>query len=269
MPNKKLNVLLAITDTLRTKYKNMVNDMTKFFDKSQGAFLGERNTYIAKEGMDDVPSKRKYVKVVTTVDEKLLYYKKESAEFVDALMSQEKTNSSGVAKVELIVDGNSWGIFTSLELLRLKDLLESGNLGSIEQLLSNIPVRPDSEIWEVSTQEEYQGRNIWQGKLNSGVSKTTEKEEYILPDPNIATLSKLPNSSYTPKTSFKTKVVEVGDYTMQSFTGAWSHRERAYALKRRNDLLVAVIAALKVANDCESIKSTLTAEKIFGFIFGI
>ncbi len=35
----KLNVLLAITDALRTKYKNMVGNYTKFFMKSQGSFF--------------------------------------------------------------------------------------------------------------------------------------------------------------------------------------------------------------------------------------
>ena len=39
------------------------------------------------------------------------------------------------------------------------------------------------------------------------------------------------------------------------------------ALKRRGDLLTATIAALKECNDCEAVKSELTAERIFGFIF--
>jgi hypothetical protein len=262
---KKLNVLLAVTDALKGKYKRMVEDFTKFFNSSQGAFLGEKSTYIPKEGTVDEPSKRKYVKVVTTVDEKIDWFVKESKDFVDALFAQEKTNASGIAKAKLKVDGKDWGEFTSLELLRLKTLLESGDAGNLENMLNNIPVRPDSQIWEDCSLEEYTGRNIFQSPLIGGVSKTTVKEEYILDDPNISKLSN-PNS-YTPKTSIKTITMDIGDYTTQSFTGQWSHRQRAMALKRRNDLLTAVIGALKECNECDVVESNLNSEKIFNYIF--
>lgn len=262
---KKLNVLLAITDALKGKYKRMVEDYTKFFNTSQGSFLGEKATYVQKEGTVDEPSKRKYVKVVTTVDEKIDWFINESKEFVSALFAQEKTNASGIAVANLVVDGHDWGKFTSLELLRLKSLLESGDSGNLEHLLSNIPVRPDSQIWNKTTSEEYSGREIYESPLLSGVSKTTVKEEYILEDPNI---SKLTNpSSYTPKTSVRTVTMDVGDYTNQTFNGQWSHRQRAGALKRRNDLILGVTAALKECNDCAIFESDLTAERIFGYIF--
>lgn len=261
----KLNVLLGATDALKTKYKNMIGDMTKYFGRSQGAFIGTKATYVSREGMVDNPSKRSYVKVVTTVDEKLDYLSKESMEFIDSLFSQEKTNSSGSAIADLIVNGKSWGIFTSLELLRLKSLIESSDL---ESLLSVIPVRTDSDIWNASTAEEYTKRKIWESEKTEGVSRTTEKEEYILSDPNLPVSIFLElTSQYIPKTSVRTTVVEIGDYTHQTFTGAWSHRERTGALKRKNDLLIAVIKTLKMCNDCEAVKSELTATKIFEFLF--
>lgn len=260
----KLNVLLALTDALRVKFKNMVLDYTRFFSKSQGNFLGLKATYTPREGTIDDPSKRKTVKIVTTVNEKIDYFINESKQFIDALFSQEKTNSLGIANAELIVDGISWGTFSSLELLRLKSLIEAGDLGNLEGLLSEIPVRSDSEIWKKSVDEEYTGRDVWETPMITGVSKTTNKEEYILEDPNVAT-GKI--SGYSPKTAVRTTVQELGDYTMQQFSGEWSHRERALALKRRNDLLTATIKALKECNDCESVASQLTSEKIFGYIF--
>ena len=258
----KLNVLLAITDTLRVKFKNMVADHTKFYSKSQGFFLGERSTYVPKEDAVDEPTKRKYTRVVTTVDEKIEYFIKEAGEFVNALFSQEKTNSLGLAKAELSVNGTSWGEFTSLELLRLKALLESADLGKLEEMLATIPVRSDSQIWTKCPLDEYSDRNIWESPLVTGVSRTTLKEEYILEDPNLSK-----GVAYTPKVAVRTKSQEIGDYSLQSFSGEWSHRERAGALKRRGDLLVAVAKALKECNDCEAVSSDLTASKIFGFIF--
>lgn len=260
----KLHVLLATTDTLRVKFKNMVADYIKFYSKSQSAFLGVKNTYTAKEGMIDDPSKKKFVKVITTVDEKIDYFIPESEAFISGIFSQEKTNASGKANAELVVDGVSWGIFSSLELLRLKSLIEGKEFGNFEELLSSIPVRSDAEVWEKCDKEEYRNRNIWQKPVQSGVSRTSVKEEYILEDPN---LSKINSANYTPKVSSRTVPIEVGDYTMQDFSGEWSQRERALALKRRNDLLVAVTSALKIANDCEVVESSLTAKQIFGYIF--
>lgn len=261
----KLNVLLALTDTLRSKYKNMVADHTKFYANKQGQFAGVKNTFEAKEGCSDEPSKRKFIRVVTTVDEKLDYFKKESAEFVNANFSQEKTNASGIAQAELTVHGQSWGVFTSLELLRLKSLLESSDLGQLEPMLASIPVRSDAKVWNLTLNEDYEGRTIWETKQVGGESKTTDRIEYILADPNIAT-GKV-TSNYIPKTSTRNEVKIIGDYTTQDFSGEWSHRQRAGALARRSDLLTAVVVALKMCNDCETVKSDLTAENIFGFIF--
>ncbi len=259
----KLNVLLAITDTLRIKYKNMVSDFTKFFSKAQGSFMGTRSTYVAREGAVDDPSKRAYQQVITTVEEKFKYFIKESGSFINALFSQEKTNSMGVATAELKVEGKSWGIFTSLELLRLKSLIEASDLGNLTGMLEGIPVRSDSQIWKATEAEEYSNRAVWETELMSGISRTTEKEQYILHDPNMAA-GKVAN--YSPQVAVKTNTIEIGDYTNQHFSGQWSHRERAGVLKRRNDLLVAVVQALKECNDCEVVESNLTAEKIFGYI---
>lgn len=260
----KLNVLLALTDQLRVKYKNMVADYTKFFMKSQGSFKGEKRTYEPREGIVDDPSKRGITRVATTMEEKIQYFVDESKEFIDALFSQECTNATGFAKAKLVVEGEEWGEFTSLELLRLKTILESSDLGNIETMISLIPVRSDSEVWERSKNEDYQGRDIYETVQVSGTAKTTRKEEYILEDPNI---SKIKGEGYRPAVSSRDLIIELGDYTKQNFSGEWSHQQRALVLKRRGELRKAITVALKKANECESVKSDLTAERIFGYIF--
>lgn len=260
----KLNVLLSLTDILRAKYKDMVSSYAKFFNTSQGAFMGVRDTYTPLDGMVDDPSKRKLARVVTTVDEKFDYFIQESKQFIDALFAQERTNAMGVATAELKIGDESWGIFTSLELLRLKSLLDSNDIGSFEAMLLHIPTRSDAVIWNKSTDEEYKEREIYATELVEGEQKSTVKEEYILPDPNVAA-GKVTN--YTPKVAQRTSVITVGNYTHQSFSGAWSHRERAGALKRKHEILVAVTQALKICNEVEMQESNLKAEKIFGYIF--
>ena len=258
----KLNVVLAVTDQLRSKYKKSIDDLTKFCTKSQGSFKGEKRTYTPREGTIDEPGKRGITRVVTTVDEKIEFFIKESENFIDALFSQENTNSLGRAEAKLEVNGEDWGTYTSLELLRLKSLVESSDLGNLTAMLMSIPVRSDSEVWVKSNDPDYADRDVYQTERVSGINKTTTKEEYILQDPNLKT-----GMDYTPMKGIKNKVVELGDYTRQNFSGEWSHQQRAMALKRKSDLLAAITIALKKANDCVAEKSDLNARKIFEYIF--
>lgn len=261
----KLNVLLAVTDKLRSKYKNMLTSYVSFFRQKQGAFRGHKSTYVPVEGFADEPSKRGFIPLITTVDEKMDYFMKESKEFIDALFSQEKTNASGVASAHLIVEDNDWGKFTSLELLRLRNLLESSDLGDLEGMLSVIPTRDESILWEKCAEGEYAERNAMQTKLNEGTNKTTTKREVVLEDPNLAKFNALPHN-YTAKTTVITTQEVCGSYTNQNFSGEWSHYQRAAALKRRDTLLTAVIKAIKEANQCEVQESEMTSDKIFGYI---
>ena len=96
-------------------------------------------------------------------------------------------------------------------------------------------------------------------------TKTTEKEQYVLEDPNLKNLKD--TSNYKSHVAVKNNVVVTGDYTIQHFTGEWSHLQKAEALNRRTKLLTAVVEALKNSNNVDSLNSDLTAKKIFGFIF--
>jgi len=262
---KKLNVLLAITDQLRSKQKAMIKDYSKFFSNKQGSFIGERKTFEARDGYLDDPTKRSFVRVVTTVDEKLDYLVKQSKEFINALFSQEKTNASGVAKAPLIVEGVNWGEFTSLELLRLKTMLESEDYGHIVTMLGAIPVRTEGEVWIECKDGENLERRIYETEMFKGETKTTEKEQYVLEDPNVKHLKD--TAGYQSPVGVKSKMVVTGDYTNQNFSGEWTHAQKAAAINRRTTLLTAVVEALKTSNDVDALKSDLTAEKIFEFIF--
>lgn len=257
----KLSVLLAKTDHLANQFRANVRDYSAFFKDKQGAFRGERKTYEAKQGTIDQPGKKGNKLVQTTVGEKLKYFVETNSEYIDALFSQEATNAAGQARAELKVDDKSFGTYSSLELLRLKSLLESGD---IEQMYTLIPVRSDEEEWTPTVEEMYKDRDIQDGKKLSGVEKSTYKEQFILADPNVPQLKD--SSSYKPQVGQRDTVIELGDYTFQKFTGEYSHRQRAELLRRRSKLLSAVIEALKKANDIEASTSEMTAAKLFGYL---
>lgn len=256
----KLNVLLAKTDHLAGVFKKGLEEYVKFFKSSQGAFKGIKKTYEPRANTIDQPNERGQILVVTTAEEKLNYFQENAKEYIDALFSQEKTNASGLATAELVVDGNNFGKFTSMELLRLKSLLESGTL---KEMYETIPVRNDDEVWVKSTQEPYGSRSIFESSLRSGVSKSMLKESYILTDPNIG---KTDGSKYTPQIATKDTILELGDYTIQKFSGEFSHTERAGILARRSKLLTSVIEALKIANEVEVIQSDMTSDKLFNYL---
>lgn len=263
MKTLKLNVLLGKTDHLASTFASSMKDYAKFFKTAQGAFLGEKKTYAPRENTVDEPGQRRHVVVQTTVSEKFNWLKENASEYIDALFAVEATNASGLAKAELVVEGESWGTFTSLELLRLKNVVENSDLRS---MLENIPVRSDSEVWEPNGAEEYTDREIYQTPLVEGVVKTTVKETYILEDPNLAKLSDA--SRYTPQMANKNTVVELGDYTHQRFSGEWTQRKKAQALKRRSTLLAAIVVALKECNEVEVVESSLNSDQILGYLLG-
>lgn len=257
----KLNVLLAKTDHLGSSFKKSLEDFIKFFKGSQGSFKGVQKTYDARPGTIDQPNERGVIVITTTVDEKLKWLEENSKEYIDALFAQEKTNATGQAQAPLVIEGQTIGIFTSLELLKLKSILESGNLLGMYE---NIPVRPDDEQWESSGAEMYSGRQgVFQSKQLMGVKKSILKESYILPDPNI---DKVKAGTYTPQIASKDTVQELGDYTVQKFSGEWSHRQRADVLRRRTVLIGAVIEALKIANEVEASSSALNSGLLFNYL---
>jgi hypothetical protein len=258
---KKLNVVLAKTEHLASSYKQNIKDYLSFFKDKQSAFRGEKKTYEPMSGTIDIPSERSNKLVVTTVDEKLQYLVETNAEYINNLFSQEATNATGNAKAELKVGDVSFGILTSLELLRMKSLLEHGEF---EQMYANIPVRNDDEEWNATTEEMYKNRNIFEGNKQEGTKKSTTKESYILEDPNVKNIKA--GDSYKPTIASKDTILDLGNFTYKKFSGEWSHRERAELLRRRTQLLSAVIEALKIANEAEVVESTVTAEKLFNFL---
>jgi len=256
----KLNVLLAKTEALASTFRAMIADYVSYFSKNQGDFKGEIKTFDVKQGMIDLPGERVNKRVVTTVGEKLNWFEETSKEYIDALFSQEATNAAGVAKADLMVEGKNWGTFSSLELLRLKSVIENGEF---DKMYNNIPVRSDSEIWNTSEHESYEGRGgIFESGVQTGTKKSVVKESYILQDPNVSPES----PAYKPTIGQKDTIIDIGDYTFQRFSGEWSHRERANLLRRRQVLITSVIEALKKANEVEAVESTLNSKRIFDYL---
>lgn len=261
MANMKMNTLLAKADHSMASFAKLVSDYAAFFKTKQGMFRGEKKTFVPRDGYYEDSSKMGTITVAITVDEKLEWFNNQFANYLNDVFSIESTNSNGAKKVELVVEGKSFGHLTALDLMRLKNLLTNKDL---EAVFANIPVRSDSEVWAPTKDADYAGRNVFETPLVSGVTRTTEKEEVILKDPNIDP-AHLP-SNYNARTTVKSRTVETGDYTMQKFTGEWTQRQRAELLRRRSILLEAVIKALKEVNDAEALEPNLQVNSFIDYL---
>ena len=257
---KKLVLVLALCQDAQARYRKQLTDYIVFFSKNQGAFMGRKHTYKAAEErfVSNEEEKKKYESVVTTPTLKFQYFIESAEEYVKALLSKERTNASGVAKAHLIVDGKDWGEFFSNELLALKGVIESGDMLN---LLTSIPVRSDTIAWEKSS--EFPEMDVWcEIKINT--DKTTDKTPFILEDPNI---EKIKTLDYKPQVVYRDTLVTQGVLTREEYHSGWKTAEKAATLDRRTILLAAITTALSQCNDCEVVETTMTADKLFGYIF--
>lgn len=256
MSNQKLSVFLGLRERLEKTFQHALDDIFNKFKTKQGLFKGQRNTYIALDGYADEPTKRGFTNVASTVKEQFDWFSEYNKDFMKVVFSIERTNSKGIAQAELIVEGQSWGIFSSLELLRLKSILD----GKLKSVISEIPVRSEASIWAKSTDEAFIGREIYETKLEQGFAKTTLKESYILTDPHAD------KGNRAPVIGEKNTQVNIGESTSQSFSGEFSMRERAVMIAKLNTLYKAVISALETANNVEIEPSDL-GEKVMDYMF--
>ena len=259
----KLNVLLAKVEQIASSYAMMLKNYFVFFKNEQGQFVGVHKTHVPREGYFEDASKVANVQVVTTVGEKFDWFEEQAKPYIKGLLDIDNTNASSGVRVELKVGDVSFGMLSAAELMRLKAILSNPDL---ERMYAVIPVRSDRELWKPTTAEQYVGREIFETEISRGVTKTTEKTTYILDDPNIGRLKD--QSGYKPVTTIRDKMVETGDYTSQNFSGEWTQRQKAELLKRRSQLLTAVVEALKVVNDTPVIESSFDVDIFFRYMHG-
>ena len=259
----KLNALLAIEQHSKTVYSQSISQLVSIFKSKQGSFRGEHKTSVPREGYNLDYNKVSNKKVAFTVDEELDWFEKTIIPCLKNAFNKEATNSKGAAKVELVVNGISFGKATAAELMHLKGLLNSENLKNV---YNSIPVRSETEVYTLSANPDYAKRGIVETAMVSDVSKTTEKEEVIIKDPNLDP-QHLP-SNYNAKTTIKSRQVIMSDDTRQFFSGEWTLERRADTLKFISDLREAVTKALQEVNDCEVVHTELDVEKLIKAIHG-
>lgn len=251
-----LSVALGLRDRLSKTMSNMFSDMIQKFTNKQAMFRGQRRTYVPEDGFADDPSKRGYTHVESTMEEQLKWFKEHSREYFKNTLSIEKTNSTGIV-VELQVGDEVWGKYSTLELLRLKSILD----GQMKHFISEMPTRKESQIWTRTSDPNYAGRNVFETELLQGYSKTTLKRTEIVSDPHIKDSPTRP-----PVTQQIETQVNIGKYTTQDFSGEMSIREKADILVKMEKVYQGVVRALEKANGAKVEESDL-GDRFLDFLF--
>lgn len=251
----KQSVLLGLRERVEKTLRNMLTDMIGKF-KDDGKFLGGRNTFEALEGEPDMPEKRGFKAVPSTVGEQLTWFKKYSAEYMNTVFSIEKTNAQG-STADLVVGSVSFGKYTANELLRLKSILDS----SMRAMIEGLPIRTETTIWEKHNQAEFGEREIWQTPIDEGYTKTTLKRVEIVNDPHIKDSPGRP-----PVTQVIDTPKNTGKYTQQKYSGQITNLERAKKEVKYDALYKGVIMALEEVNSTEAVESDLGG-KVLDYLF--
>lgn len=253
---KKQSVLLGLREKLEKSFSAMLDDFLSKFKNKQGIFQGVNRTYDAEEGYADDPTKRAFQKVSSTVSEQMQWFKDNTIDYFNTVLSIEKTNSTGI-KSELKVAGKVWGEYSVLELLRLKSIMD----GKMKSMLGELPVRDEKVIWTKTDKDYYGDRDVYQTPVASGYAKTTLKRTEIVQDPHIKDAPGRAPVAVQIETQ-----VNVGLMTDQRFSGELTLLQRAEILLKYDQVYTGIIEALENANSADAVKSDL-GTKFVEFVF--
>ena len=244
----KLHQVLACEQDLVQQSRNILDVETKAtFTKKQDHFDGLLKSYVSMvEGGDMVPPESK--EIVTTVAEKLQYAKDSVIKALDATLSKEETNSSGIAKAPLVVNGTDFGVFSATSLIALEKVLVR-----IRDVYKEIPTTDPTRSW---IKDRTQDRDIYVSPSETKY-RGAKKMEVIT---KSAATDKFP-----AQTEMVSVDVQVGKYETVYSTGRLLPIEKSNLLSKIDAMILAVKSARQEANNVTAVDVKF-GDKLFAFI---
>lgn len=245
MSEKKnqLHQLLAVENDRKQQANNILQETIDTFSKKHDHFDGIVKKYEAyDEAEQKIPPETK--EIVTTVKDKLNYSKQAISKGIDAQISKEETNASGVVKAELKVKDTSFGDLSATSLLALEQ-----HLVKIRNMYKVIPTLDPSKKWNkkddvYETEEEVKYRT--EKKIEKIVKYEATKEHPAQVD--LINIDR-----------------QVGEYKTVYKSGKITPFQKSQLLERIDNLIVGIKKARSKANESE-VKNTKIGDKIFQYI---
>ncbi len=250
----QLHQLLAVEPDLRNKAAKILVEAKSTFSKKADHFDGHTKLYEAFEesGDDDrrsnkVPSDIK--EIVTTVAEKLDYVTKSVAPAIDAQVSKEETNTSGIVRAELTVGEKSFGEWSAQSLMALESFLLK-----IRDVFNSIPTLDPVRQWVPDPTQ----KDVY--KTEATVSYRTEKR------PKVITLA--PATKEHPAQSQLINIdKQVGEFKTSYNSGRITPKQKSEYLGKVDKLITAIKSARSRANRAEIVNKKI-GKLIFNYLLG-
>jgi hypothetical protein len=247
MSKNALHALLAVEPSLNQQATLMMSECESTFTKKGDHFEGLVKNYSPfNEGDDMVPPETK--EVVTTVQEKLDYVKAYVIKALDATLSKEETNASGVAVAPLMVGGKNFGTYSAIGYLALEKFLLN-----IRKQYQSIPTLDPVRSWSLESQT---GRTLYISPVEVKY-RTVKKTKVITLAP--------PTDKHPAQVQLVADEMQVGKYDTVYSSGKLSPGDKSKLLGRIDELIQAVKLAKELANQADAKQVTLGAS-IFEFI---
>ena len=245
-----LHALIAYEQDLAQQSKAIMEEADNTFLKKQDHFDGVQKVYNAfVDGGEKIPPEVK--EVVTTVEDKLAYTQKAVIKAINATLSKEETNASGVAKASLIVDGINFGDFSATSFISLER-----SLNCIRNLYKSIPTLDPTKTW---TKKDSTGRVLYE--TASEVKFRTNKKQ-------IPLVLAPATDKFAAQVQIVTTDEQVGQYDTVYRSGRLTPLEKSNLLEKIDNLIIAVKKAREKANQADVV-SVEVGGKIFDYIHGV
>ena len=171
----KLHELLAVEDSLLTKFKKLVEEGVDTFSKKEHLFKGATIRQESAFEKDDIqykeyPDITETVPVQETVASKLDYIAESASHYFDSVASKDATNCT--AKSDLVIDGTV--VISNVPAVTL--LFIENKFKSLRNLLESIKTLDQAKVWAGSSDQ----LNVFRAPETSKVAKVPVEEHVII-----------------------------------------------------------------------------------------
>ncbi|NRB50118.1 MAG: hypothetical protein HRU41_20745 [Saprospiraceae bacterium] len=243
--SNKLHEILAIEQDRKNKANQSIGESKKTFSKGSAVFDGMIKKYISTEEFaEQIPDESK--ELVTTVKKTLEDTLTPVIVAIDATLSKEETNSSGVAQAELKLGDKVFGTYSATTLLALES-----HLTKVLDLYKSIPTLDTTRKWFFDEQNDFY-------RTEEEVKFRTIKRPKVI-------VKYEATDKHPAQTELLNIDFQVGKYETTYFSGRLTPIQRNRLVDKLERLIEAVKIARSKANNVE-VKQIKLGQDIFDFI---
>lgn len=242
--SNKLHEILAVESDKKNTAKKIYGETKTTFIKKDSHFEGLTKVYSAfEENGDQVPPE--YKEIVDTVKSKLEYFSESQITALNATLTKEEANSSGLATATLTCGEKTFGEFSATSLLALENWLKG-----LRDLYMQIPTLDPTKKWN---------------KGDDGIFVTDAEVKFRSVDKKQPMTLAEATDQHKAQVEIVSVPTQVGKYETTYKSGKVTPLMKSNSLGRIDELIVAVKEARAIANNAV-VEQVKVAQTFFDWI---